>query len=237
MQAWWSAELAENTAPGTRGSPGQSACGTGGLRQAAGPRVRAARQAPPAALLWWARAGGEGRGVGGVLVRFLSLPTSHVQPRPLQRGVPLLSHCPKSGILQGGAQPGLHPTTPASNRGAGASSARPAGQGGSAVQTPPQLPLRLRQEVQGIRAFKRLFGDMAGRQRRRMAVAVLLRCAEEGHWIKLEQQTADQLGGDFSCQAPCLLPACLPACSTSVSAHRGLLQSHAWHFCGIRHWS
>ncbi len=58
----------------------------------------------------------------------------------------------------------------------------------------------MRQEVQGIRAFKRLFGDMAGRQRRRMAVAVLLRCAEEGHRIKLEQQTADQLGGGSCCQ-------------------------------------
>lgn len=46
----------------------------------------------------------------------------------------------------------------------------------------------------------RLYGDTARRQRQRAAVSMLLRSAEEGHRIRLEQQTADQLGG-----GPCLL--------------------------------
>lgn len=206
VQAWWSVKTASRTAHGTTGSPGRSACGSSRLGRAADAGPPAGRQEGPAVLP--RRPSARCRRAGVVLGRDWA---------PCSWSMPILSLDPASGMVncrvpthverlhcvkdhgivypsqQEGLEPSLQPVTPANGRSArGAAPAAEPACGGAAVA---ETPLRRRREAQGIRAFRRLCGDAAGRQRRRVALAVLLRGAEESHRIKLEQQTANQLGG------------------------------------------
>ncbi|KAL4458967.1 hypothetical protein ABPG75_013832 [Micractinium tetrahymenae] len=99
---------------------------------------------------------------------------------------------------QDGSEPALQPTTPADRCGASARATPVARHGGAvsaAAAAAAATPLLRRREMQGMRAFERLHEDRIDRQRRKAALAMQLRSAEESHRVKLEQQTADQLGG------------------------------------------